>query len=513
MVRISLLAAAASAVIFGCSDPVLAQKSKDTLRYPIQEAQSTLDTYLSPGSFANLWEPSVYDNLLGFDPTKGQHVSALVKSWSQPNDRTYELELRTDVTWHDGQKFTADDVVYTLNYLIDPNVRLRFKPSWAWIKSVEKLSPTKVRVIANESVPDGLMWLSFGTPIYPKHVHEPLPGDKQAFGARPVGTGPYRIVKIDKNTGIVAEKHAGFAPGPMTPAASIGRVVSEPMDDYGTQTASLLAGKADIVVDLPIQEATALKDTGRFDILLAPPRVGYIFLQFPNAAWAKSKPLSDVRVRKAIVMAIDRKVLLDVSYGPLSSQLQPTEALCSKEQLGCGYTKMVPAYDPEGAKKLIADAGYPDGFDVAITAYRDNVADATAISGMLRKIGVLMSVKPIHSSQRLKVVQSGEVEVGYFGWSGGNMFSVAPQIVRHFQLGEYQDPEMEKLVATIPTILNDVDRRKAAAKAFDYLSDTAYAFAMVPRREIFTVTHEVMVNAPASQLRAAQISPHLFAWK
>ena len=511
MLRTSSCIVAMSAIILPLASSAMAQKAKDTLRYPIQEAQSILDTYLSPGSFANLWEPSVYDNLLAFDPAKGQHVSALVKSWSQPNDRTYELELREDVTWHDGQKFTADDVVYTLNYLIDPNVRLRLKPSWAWIKSVEKLSPTKVRVIAGEPVPDGLMWLSFGTPIYPRHVHEPL-ADKQAFGARPVGTGPYRIAKIDKNTGIVAEKHAGFVPGPITPAASIGRVVSEPMEDYGTQTASLLAGKADIVVDLPINEATALKDTGKFDILLAPPRVGYIFLQFPNAAWAKSKPLSDVRVRNAIVKAIDRKVLLQVSYGPLASQLEPTEALCSKQQLGCGYTKMVPSYDPEGAKKLLTEAGYPDGFDVAITAYRDNVADATAISGMLRKIGVRMSVKPIHSSQRLKAVQSGDVEVGYFGWSGGNMFSVAPQIMRHFQIGEYQDAELQKLVAPISTIANDVDRRKVAANAFDYLNDTAYAFAMVPRREIFTVTPEVRINA-SNELRAAQISPHLFAWK
>lgn len=120
-----------AAIVVPLASSALAQKAKDTLRYPIQEAQSTLDTYLSPGSFANLWEPSVHDNLLGFDPTKGQQVSALVKSWSQPNDRTYELELREDVTWHDGQKFTADDVVYTLNCLIDPNVGLRLKPSWA----------------------------------------------------------------------------------------------------------------------------------------------------------------------------------------------------------------------------------------------------------------------------------------------------------------------------------------------------------------------------------------------
>lgn len=74
---------AAAALVFGQSAP--AQKSADTLRYPIQVARSTLDTHLPPESFANLWE---------LDPTKGQYVPALVKSWSQPNDRTYDLELR-----------------------------------------------------------------------------------------------------------------------------------------------------------------------------------------------------------------------------------------------------------------------------------------------------------------------------------------------------------------------------------------------------------------------------------
>ena len=93
------------------------------------------------------------------------------------------------------------------------------------------------------------------------------------------------------------------------------------------------------------------------------------------------------------------------------------------------------------------------------------------------------------------------------------MFTVAPQIVRHFQIGEYQDSQLDKLAGPISTILDDTERRKAAAKAFDYLNDTAYAFAMVPRREIFTTTHEVRISAPPNELRAAQVSPHLFAWK
>lgn len=493
--------------------PAVAQKSKDTLRYPGQNNQSTLDSYLAPSAFSNIWEPSVFNNLLGFDPAKGQHAPMLVKSWSQPDAKSYEFELRDDLTWHDGQKFSADDVVYTLSYLIDPKVRLRFKQNWSWLKSVEKLSPTKIRIMTDGSVPDGLAWLSFGTPMYPRHLHQPLE-DKAAFGARPIGTGPYRLVQLDKNTGIVAERYAGFKPGPANPTPAIGRVVSEPIDDPGALIASLLADRVDVVVDVPVEEALALQKTGRFVVTLAPPRLGYIFMQFPTAAWPKVKPLADVRVRKAIMMAIDRKVLLESVYGELSKAMEPTEALCSKEQVGCGYTVPVPAHDPQAARKLLVEAGYGDGFDVTINAYRDNLDDATAISGMVRKIGIRMNVRTIHASNRQKWVNSGEVEVGYFGWSGGNLFAVGPQIVRHFQTGEYQDFEADlaKLVVPISSIVDNAERRKATAKAFDYLTENALAYAMVPNREIFTMTKEVGILRP-NELRPSQISPHEFFWK
>jgi peptide/nickel transport system substrate-binding protein len=511
MMRLTALISLAAAITIAA--PATAQKSKDTLRYPIQNSQSTLDSYLAPSSFSNIWEPSVFNNLLGFDPAKGQHTPLLVKSWSQPDPKSYDFELRDDVTWHDGQKFSADDVVYTLNYLIDPAVRLRFKQNWSWLKSVEKLSQTKVRITTDSPIPDGLAWLSFGTPMLPRHLHEPL-ADKQTFGARPIGTGPYRLVQLDKNTGIVAERYAGFRPGPTNPAPAIGRIVSEPIDDSGALIASLLADRIDAVVDVPVEEALALQKTGRFVVMLAPPRLGYIFMQFPTAAWPKAKPLADVRVRKAIMMAIDRKVLLESVYGELSKDMEPTAALCSKEQLGCGYSMPVPAYDPAAARKLLVEAGYADGFDVTINAYRDNLEDATAISGMVRKIGIRMNVRTIHASNRQKSVNGGDVEVGYFGWSGGNLFAVGPQIVRHFQTGEYQgvDGDIKRLIAPLSTLVDDGARRKATAAAFDFLTENALAYAIVPNREIFTMTKEVGILRP-NDLRPSQISPHEFVWK
>ena len=100
----SAIVAAAFAVALTASwagAPALAQKSKDTLRFPLSDAEPGLDPYLLPGPFNNVWEPSVWDNLLGFDSKKVDYSPLLAKSWSQPDNLTYEFELRDDVKWQD----------------------------------------------------------------------------------------------------------------------------------------------------------------------------------------------------------------------------------------------------------------------------------------------------------------------------------------------------------------------------------------------------------------------------
>jgi peptide/nickel transport system substrate-binding protein len=491
--------------------PVLAQKSKDTLRYPVQGTPALLDRYLETGPFANSWEPSVFDNLLGFDSAKQIFEPLLAKSWTQPDPATYVLELRDDVKWHDGHGFDADDVVYTLNYLIDPDVTLRFKSNWAWIKSVEKLGPYTVRITAKEPVPYGMMWLAFSTPIYPKHLHAPL-ANKQDFGAHPVGTGPYRITRLDKN-GIVAERYADFRPGPTKPAAAIGRVVAEAIQDSGTLVASLLAGKIDIAEDLPPDQAAALRASGHFEVTLSPLSIAYNFIGFPTTGWASAKPLADVRVRLAIAKAVDRKALVDAQFGEVEKGVEPPAGLCAKEQLGCGFTRTYPDYDPAGARKLLAEAGYPDGFDVVISTFRlpSNVAEATAIAGMLREIGIRATVSSHLIANRLQLISQGKVQIGYYGWSGGGMFEVSPQIVRHFDGNEYVDPVLTKMAGETFSIMNDAERRAAVAKVMDYANEHAYAFPLVPSRPIFTHTKEVELKTTA--LRATQVYTYEFGWK
>jgi peptide/nickel transport system substrate-binding protein len=173
---------------------------------------------------------------------------------------------------------------------------------------------------------------------------------------------------------------------------------------------------------------------------------------------------------------------------------------------------MVPDYDPAGAKKLLAEAGYPNGFEISISGYRENAPHMTALSGMLREVGIQASVRTHHNSQRLKMIQEGKIEIGYYGWSGGNMFTVAPQVVRHLQAGEYEDPQFAKMVDPIFTTMDDAARRKLAANAFDRLHDMAYTYPMITNREIFVHTKEVAIRAP-EDLRPMIVSPAEFVWK
>jgi peptide/nickel transport system substrate-binding protein len=490
--------------------PAAAQKSKDTLRYPVPDPDAGIDTYALPSSFNNVWGPSVYDMLLGFDPEKGQFVGHLAKGVTQPDPTTYEFELRSDVKWHDGQPMSADDVVYTLNYLIDPKVNLRFKAYWAWIQSVEKLSATKVRVIAKQPSVESLMYLASRTPMYPQHAHAPH-ANKLDFAAKPVGTGPLRIIQLDQNTGIIAEKYAGYVASPVKAASGVGRIVAAPIKDVGTLTATLLTGEADVAVDLPPDQAQALQESGRFDVTLAS-RLGYAFIGFPSKGWESAKPLADVRVRTAIAKAIDRQALIKVKLGVLSEGQVPPDALCPKEQLGCGYSKMVPDYDPAGAKKLLTEAGYADGFDVAISCFPTSIPDATAIAGMLRAVGIRATVRQHPTAQRVQLINQGKIEIGYYGWSGGGMMEVSGQLGRHVDSKEYDDPMLAKLASGTYSIMDDAARRKEVAKVFDHITDNAYAFAMIQNYSFFTHTKDVQLNNPRA-IRAENVSPHEFGWK
>lgn len=146
----SMSRAALLAATFLCSaalSPAMAQKAKDTLRVGVHQPISVIDAIYDPQPQSNLMDRVVFDTLVAFDADKRELAPSLAESWTQIDPLTVEFRLRKDVKFHDGQPFDADDVVYTVNFILDPASRFRFKETrFGAIASAEKVDQYTVRI-------------------------------------------------------------------------------------------------------------------------------------------------------------------------------------------------------------------------------------------------------------------------------------------------------------------------------------------------------------------------------
>ena len=139
--------AAGAALISHAPNAGFAQKAKDTLCITINDPFSAIDTYQVPHEEGGYFSRGMYGRLIALNEYTGKFVPGLAKSWKRINPTTLEFELRDDVVFHTGNKFTADDVKYTFDWLADPKVRIRFKGRYMRLKEAVVLGPHKIRII------------------------------------------------------------------------------------------------------------------------------------------------------------------------------------------------------------------------------------------------------------------------------------------------------------------------------------------------------------------------------
>ncbi len=206
------LAALCAVIIF--TAPGFAQKSKDTLRISLSEQIPLLSAYHWPVAQAGQFYRRIYSGLMAFNEWNGKFVPDLAKSWRHINATTIEFDLRDDVTFHTGNKFTADDVIHTVAYAGDPKLKLRFKSRYTWIKEIQKLGPYKIRVVAKKPSAAAMALLAFRILILDSMVHKSL-AQKADYGRLSAsGTGPLKAVMVHRNKGIIVERFDGFKGNP-----------------------------------------------------------------------------------------------------------------------------------------------------------------------------------------------------------------------------------------------------------------------------------------------------------
>ncbi len=508
--RCTLLRLAAAGSLALAALPVDAQKAVDTLRIGVRDAPSSILIYDDPQPEAAAMSRAVFEPLLDIDPKTGKLEPLLARSWSWPNDRTLELKLREDVKFHDGSPFDADDVVYTLNFLVDPKVNLRFKANYEWIDRAEKIDRYSVRILLKHPTPVALLRLAVTLAILPSDLHSKysVPSD---FGRKtPVGTGPYKVELTDLNRGVIlardpAHRHGG---GP----AAIGRVHFVPIADAQTQIAQLMTGGLDLVRVENKDQVDLLGSDPRFAVTATQGQT-YVYMAMDAANRSGNQALSDERVRRALVQALDRETLAK-NVLPGNEEVKAIDALCFRFQQGCDFSTKPAPFDRAAAKSLLAQAGYANGFDVEITATPGQQQIAEAIAGELRKVGVRANVEPLTFAAYRKKQRDGRQQILVSLWTSGGMPDASATTDFFFSGGPrdyWRDPDLTKIHQDGLAVLDDAKRRTLYRKLFDIANEKSYVTPISTRPTVLVHTRDLGVEK--GSLGPAGFEVHRTRWK
>ena len=492
------------------ASPTAAESVPKTLKIAEILPLGVIDPYFGSYPQTQFMSDMLYDTLVAYDPETRAIVPLLAASWEQTSD-AITFHLRQDVTWHDGKKLTAADVAYTLNWLVDPKSTFSNKFQWAWIKNAVKVDDHTVRVDTKGERPSDLMQLTLA-PIYPEHVRTTF-ADPQEFGRHPVGTGPYKLVEYNvPGNHLVLARNPDYKWGGKTkPLNNIERVDIRTVPEQGAQVAALMVGEVDFVRDLPIDQAEAMTKDPRFTLDVNP-GIGTTYMWFDAAGRAGNEALKNEKVRRALAMAVDRKQLAQVIAG--NETVPIPENMCWPDKIqGCAWTKKVPGYDPVAAKKLLAEAGYPNGFEVRITSYVGRMTTlGQAVAAYYSAIGVKATVEPLTVGSYTAKAATGKIQITVAGNSLTGMPDIRQIVTFFLDVNDYTgDPTLLKLGHDAAGTMDPKKRLELAAQFFDRMNEYDYISPLTAMPQFFTHSSAVEMKTNSSNSYGVAISD--IRWK
>ena len=332
---------------------------------------------------------ALFDTLVDQD-YDGSLVPGLAESWEIVDDTAIEMKLRGGVQFHNGEPFNADAVKFTVERMLDEEVNSVLRSNFTSITEVEIVDDLTVRLILSQ--PDGTIFDRL-TGLYilpPGYVSE---AGISTVASEPVGTGPYRFVEWVPDDHVTLEANENYWDGSFKGQPTFASITYRPITEASTRIAELTAGGVDIIQDLPPDQIQALQDAGLEVVSGVTPNLTYFFVTADDP----DSPFSDVRVRHAVNYAVDVQTIIGsllLGYGDrIASAIGPSNL---------GYNAAVEPYpyDPDQARSLLADAGYPDGFDIVMDVCTCDRTDlALAVAGQLGEVGITVEVREIELAQ------------------------------------------------------------------------------------------------------------------
>lgn len=485
-----ILGMAAALVL--AAGPAFAGKADDTLRIATTDWWSTLDPFQFPLDEAAVFYKTVYEPLVSYNERTHKFVPRLAKSWKQVDDKTLEFDLRDDVHFSNGDKFTADDVVATVNYLRDPNVRMRFKDRYIWVDKVEKLGPYKVRITAKSAFATELETIAYRFFMLDGKVLAGLANKSDYGRVAPVTTGPYKVVSLDQ-TKMVLERNDNYYDKTGPVQAHMKHIIVMNIPDRQTQVAEFLTGNIDLIRDVPADMARDLAKTPNATVT---ERHNGMLMYVTLDAMGRSdnKAMKDQRVRKAFMEAIDRKELAKTVI-PGGDIAEILDGICVKGDVACLSSTKPPAYNPEDAKKLLAEAGYPNGLDMEFDVHEPVKQIGEAIAGMVRKVGFRASVRPLPLSLYVRMRGEGKF-TAFLGFYPTNAQPDMDNIFDFFFDGNrdyWNDPVIQAAQKAGAVEVDSEKRAEIYEKGVDQVNKMNYILPVADLPMVFVHTKDVKI--------------------
>jgi peptide/nickel transport system substrate-binding protein len=477
----------ATAIALACG---LAQAA--TLRVANQGDAVSMDPHSLNESLQLSITGNVYEPLVGRDK-KLQLEPALATKWAQTSPTTWRFDLRRNVKFHDGTPFTADDVVYSITRAMAKTSN--YAVYTQGIDRVVKVNDTTVDfimkgpnpVLLNQLTELRIMskaWAEKNKSVEPKDIRAK---DETYAHRNAMGTGQFMVKEWQPDQKLVLVKNPNYWG---TIPSNVTEIIYTPIKSEATRVAALLSGEVDFVLDPSPQDLARLRSNANLKVIdgIESRTIFFGMDQFrdelPGSNVKGKNPLKDQRVRMALYQAIDINSIVRVTLRGLG---QATGTLVAPQVNG--WTEAVHKrfpYDPEASKKLLADAGYPQGFEVDFACpnnrYINDEEICQAVTAMWSRIGVKAKLRTLPLVTYFPMIQRYEASIYMLGW-GVPTFdalyslqsltrSVGTGGDGNYNVGRYSNPRMDVIVDRVKTETDLLVRNRFLTEGLQLSNDT-----------------------------------------
>lgn len=468
-------------LLFGSATQAFAVDEYEHLRIGIPRKIASVD----PLGYPSLDRPELNVQMCFFDHLfrrneKGEVVGHLAKEYKWLDSNTFRVTLGQGVKFHNGDEFTAEDVKWSIEDMINPDRGPGLVSLMKGITEIKVIDKYTVDFITEAPIPT----LPTKLTTYPLMVSgkERTAKSPEEYGEKPMGTGPYKLVEWKKGKHIIAVRNENYFLG----MPKIKKLTLYPIPDHNTRVSALRSGDIDIAIDVKPSLAKALEKKSGFEITATPSaRVEWVWIR------TDLKPFDDRRLRQALNYAINKEEFVQTimeGYG------MPIGQPCPPYFFGHNPSVKVYPYNPEKAKQLLAEIGLPKNFQIYYQALSIDDERVRAIVGYLEAVGL---------NVKLEIKEAGAAYADFLGktarplfhtnWSNWSLLDIEGTLADVFGCTDkekgigrwsyYCNPRIEEIIIELRTI-DEEKRLSLAHEASKILHDDAAAIWLFAHSDI-----------------------------